>query len=154
MKSPNKILIIRQLDKKLSFLQEALLKSITQKGWIHLFRHALGMSLRQFGQRLQITPQGMKDIERREEEGTITLNALKEVADALDMHFVYAFIPKKYSLEQMVERKAREYAQKIVSRTSTTMKLEGQENSEERIKQSIEELTAQIKHEMPRNLWD
>ena len=70
------------------------------------------------------------------------------------MHFVYAFVPKKDSLEQMVERKARENAQTIVKRTSTTMKLEDQENSEERIKQAIEELTAQIKREMPRSLWD
>ncbi len=154
MKQKNNLLIIKQLDKKLHMLQPLLTKPIAPKGWINLLRHTLQMSLRQLGQRLAITPQGMKDIEKREQEGTITLKALKEVGDALEMQFVYAFIPKGDSLEQMIERKARESAQKIVKRTSTSMKLEDQENSEERIKQAIEELTAQIKREMPKNLWD
>jgi predicted DNA-binding mobile mystery protein A len=154
MKQKNNQLIIRQLDKKLQTLEPLLTISVAQKGWISLLRQTLQMSLRQLGQRLKITPQGMKDIEKREAEGTITLNALKEVGDALDMQFVYAFIPKNTSLEQIVEHKARERAQKIVKRTSTSMKLEDQENSEERIKQAIEELTAQIKREMPKSLWD
>lgn len=119
-----------------------------------MLRCALHMSLRQLGQRLKITPQGMKDIEKREQEGTITINALKEVGDVLGMQLIYAFIPKGESLEQMIERKARESAHNIVKRTSTSMKLEDQENSEERIKQAIEELTVQIKREMPKNLWD
>ena len=154
MNQNNNILIIRQLDKKLEALRPLHTTSIAPKGWISLFRQTIRMSLRQLGQRLQITPQGMKDIEKREAEGTITLNAMKEVGDALGMQFVYAFIPKSDSLEKMVERKARERAQKIVKRTSTTMKLEDQENSEERIEQAIEELTEQIKREIPKNLWD
>jgi hypothetical protein len=34
------------------------------------------------------------------------------------------------------------------------MKLENQENSEEYIRSAIEELTDEIKREMPRSLWD
>jgi predicted DNA-binding mobile mystery protein A len=154
MKRNNNLLVIRQLDKKLHELQSLLTQSVAQKGWISLLRQSLQMSLRQLGQRLEITPQGMKDIERREREGTITLKTLKEVGDALGMKFVYAFIPKGETLEQMIEQKAHERAQKIVKRTSISMKLEDQENSEERIKQAIEEMTAEIKREMPKNLWD
>ena len=112
------------------------------------------MSLRQLGTRLQMTPQGVKDIERREKEGTITINSLKAAADALGMQLVYGFIPKEELLEKMVDRKAREKAEHIVGRTSVTMKLEDQENSEERIKQAIRELAEEIKREMPGNLWD
>ena len=50
--------------------------------------------------------------------------------------------------------KAKELAANIVARTSNTMKLEDQENSEKRIKKAIEERTAVIKNEMPKTLWD
>jgi predicted DNA-binding mobile mystery protein A len=101
-----------------------------------------------------MTPQGVKDIERREKEGTITINSLKVAADALGMQLVYGFIPREELLEKMIDRKAREKAEYIVGRTSVTMKLEDQENSEERIKQAIKELAEEIKREMPGNLWD
>jgi hypothetical protein len=79
---------------------------------------------------------------------------LREAAEALDMTLVYGFIPKDGSLEKMIERKAYEKARKIVSRTSTTMKLEDQGNSKERIKQAVAEPAEEIKREMPKNLWD
>jgi hypothetical protein len=52
------------------------------------------------------------------------------------------------------ERKAKQIATQIVMRTSGTMKLEDQENSEERIEKAIEERTAEIIDEMPKILWD
>jgi hypothetical protein len=70
------------------------------------------------------------------------------------MKFVYGFVPKNGTLEDMVEKKAREKAVKIVQRTSDTMKLEDQENSQKRLKQAVDELVQEIKREMPRSLWD
>ena len=55
------------------------------------------------------------------------------------MDLVYALVPKDGSLDALIERKARELAIKIVSRTSNTMRLEDQENSTERIKKAIDE---------------
>jgi hypothetical protein len=43
---------------------------------------------------------------------------------------------------------------KIVARTSNTMKLEDQENSEIRLSKAIEERKALLKYEMPKILWD
>jgi predicted DNA-binding mobile mystery protein A len=153
MKLQNSKLILRQLDKKLMAFQPSL-DAMPTTGWVSLIRKTLNMSLRQLGDRLSITPQSMRDIEKRERAGTISLKALREAAEALDMTLVYGFIPKDGSLEKMIERKAYEKAQKIVSRTSTTMKLEDQGNSKERIKQAVAELTEEIKREMPKNLWD
>jgi hypothetical protein len=45
----------------------------------------------------------------------------------------------------MIDRKVYEKAQKIVSRTSTTMKLEDQGNLEERIKHAVVEMAEEIK---------
>jgi predicted DNA-binding mobile mystery protein A len=112
------------------------------------------MSLRQLGAKLSIVPQSVKEIEEREANGTITLNSLQEVARALDMQLVYGFVCKHESLEQMIEKRAKELATEIVMRTNNTMALEDQQNSKERIAQAIAQKTAEIKDEMPKYLWD
>jgi predicted DNA-binding mobile mystery protein A len=153
MKLQSSKLVLRQLDKKLMAFQP-LQEAMPATGWVNLVRKTLNMSLRQLGNRMSITPQSIRSIEKREKEGTVTLQTLKEAAEALDMILVYGFVPKDGSLEKMIERKAYEKAQKIVSRTSTTMKLEDQGNSKDRIKQAVAELAEEIKREMPKNLWD
>lgn len=154
MKHASKRLIVKQLDKKLIEFLPLSKQSFIPKGWIALIRKTLNMSLRQLGNRLSVSPQGVKDIEKREAEGSITLNTLREVGNALDMTLVYGFVPKNGSLEKMIENRAKELAQKIVMRTSTTMKLEDQENSDQGIKEAIDDMTEELKREMPKSLWD
>lgn len=154
MKDKKRILLIEQLDSKLMCFREVEDVISPSVGWIKSIRTALKMSLRQLGGRLNISPQAVRNMEKREAEGTITLNTLKELAFALDMRFVYGFIPKDGSIEQMIEKRAKEIATEIVSRTNTTMTLEDQQNSKERIKKAIEQKTEEIKYEMPKYLWD
>ena len=123
-------------------------------GWLKALRLALGMSSQQVAKKLSVTRQGVQDMERREKDGAITIKALREIANALDMQLVYGFIPKDGSLDALVERKARELAEEIVLHTSNTMKLEDQENLQERIEKAIAERTNAIKSEMPKTLWD
>jgi predicted DNA-binding mobile mystery protein A len=153
MKIQNSQLVIQQLDKKLQALS-ALQEIMPSKGWISVIRKTLNMSLRQLGNKMSITPQSVRDLEKREEEKTVTLKALTEAAEALDMTLVYGFIPKDGSLEKFIERKAYEKAQEIVRRTSTTMKLEDQENTKARLEQAVAEMAEEIKREMPKTLWD
>ncbi len=154
MKLRNSILVIRQLDRK--FLSLLPLKNNTPppNGWIRLVRTTLNMSLRQLGAKMGMTPQSVKEIEKREVLGTLTLNTLRDAATALDMKFIYGFVPNDVSLEKMIEHKAYKMALDIVNRTSMSMKLEDQENSDERIKDAISELTNDIKRTMPKKLWD
>jgi predicted DNA-binding mobile mystery protein A len=153
MKLQNSKIVLYQLDEKLQ-KAHVLKDTMPAEGWIAAVRKTLNMSLRQMANKMSISLQSVKAMETREAQGTLTLKTLKDAAEALDMTFVYGFIPKDGSLEKMIERKAREMAENIVRRTSTTMKLEGQENSPARIDQSIEELTEEIKREMPKSLWD
>lgn len=154
MKNNKQLLLIQQTDKKTQVFKE--LKSVItpSKGWINTFRKALKMSLRQLGNRLQISPQSVREIEEREANGTITIKSMRDVANALDMQLVYGFISKHDSLEQMIEKRAKELAKEIVMRTHNTMTLESQENSAERIEQAIAQKSAEIKYEMPKYLWD
>ena len=147
-------LLLEQLDQKIFYLSGLEKVSIPGEGWIFSIRSAIKMSLRQLGKKMGITAQSMKEIESREKNGTVSLNVLKQVAHALDMHFVYGFIPKTKSLDGMIEARASQLAKEIVLRTSASMKLEDQENLPERINKSIVEKTQEIKNEMPRYLWD
>lgn len=149
-----KRLQLEQLDRKLRGFNTAAQVTPPPTGWLKAVRVSLGMSLQQLADKLSITKQSVQEIETREKEGNITLKTLKDTANALDMQLVYGFVPKDGTLDDLIERKAKELAIRIVSRTSNTMKLEDQENSKQRIKKAIEERTAIIKNEMPKMLWD
>jgi predicted DNA-binding mobile mystery protein A len=149
-----KRLQIQQLEAKLKIFLSASKIEIPPTGWINAIRTTLGMSLQQLGEKLSLTRQSVQELEQREREGTVSLNSLKEIANALDMQFIYGFVPKDGSLDELIDRKARELAYKIVMRTSNTMKLEDQEVSKERIKKAVDERTAQLKNELPKILWD
>ena len=93
-------------------------------------------------------------IERREKEGAITIKALREVAQVLDMQLVYGFVPMDGSLDDIIEKRAREVAIQIVQRTAHTMQLEDQANTKKRIEAAIVEMTEELKKEVPKMLWD
>ena len=124
------------------------------KGWVNAIRDALGMTMQQLGNKLNISKQAVKDIETREKEGSITIKSLREIGHAMDMQLVYGFVPNDGSLEALIEKRAIELATQIVMRTAATMKLEDQSNSDQRIKNAIKERATKIKNEMPKMLWD
>jgi len=145
---------IQQIDKRISSFTEAKRYPTPSSGWIRAIRMALGMTLQQLANKLSITKQGVKEMELREAEGAITLKSLREAAKAMDMELVYGFVPIAGTLEKHIEKKSSELAKQIVLRTSNNMKLEDQENSNDRIKKAIQERTAILKHEIPKTLWD
>jgi predicted DNA-binding mobile mystery protein A len=147
-------LLIEQADRKLAAFRSLDSIIIPQRGWIHTIRIALKMSLRQLGNRLKISPQSVKEIEERESNGSITLKGLKEAGAVLDMKLVYGFIPQSHSLEQIIENRAIEIAKEIVMRSSSTMQLEDQKNSKERLEKAIKSRAEEIKSKMPKFLWD
>lgn len=149
-----KSLQMQQLNSKmLSFasLKQAAMPPI---GWIKAIRTATGMSMQQLGNKLNVSKQGVMNIEKREKEGSITIKSLREIARAMDMQLVYGFVPNDGSLDALIEKRATELATQIVMRTANTMKLEDQANSEKRIETAIRERAADIKKEMPKILWD
>ncbi len=149
-----KSLLIQQLSRKMIVFGSIQQTAVPPSGWIRTIRNALGMSLQQLGKKLSITRQSVQEMEQREQDGTITLKSLKEVAKAMDMQLVYAFVPVDGTLEDLIERKATALARQIVMRTSNSMKLEDQQNSSERLEKAIQERANAIKNEMPKILWD
>jgi len=149
-----KSLQLQQLNSKM--LGFASLKQVAMPptGWIKAIRTAIGMSMQQLGNKLNVSKQGIMDIEKREKDGAITIKSLREIARAMDMQLVYGFVPNDGSLDALIEKRATELATQIVMRTANTMKLEDQTNSKKRIETAIRERAAAIKNEMPKILWD
>ncbi|HRO18491.1 MAG TPA: mobile mystery protein A [Ferruginibacter sp.] len=149
-----KSLQLQQLNSKM--LGFASLKQVAMPptGWIKAIRTAIGMSMQQLGNKLNVSKQGVMDIEKREKDGSITIKSLREIARAMDMQLVYGFVPNDGSLDALIEKRATELATQIVMRTANTMKLEDQANSKKRLETAIRERAAAIKNEMPKILWD
>ena len=137
-----KKLLIEQLDQKLKPFQKTEAVLVPDKGWINTIRTTLNMTMAQLGTKLNITRQGVKKIEESEAKGTISINSLKEVGDVLNLKFIYGFVPKDGSIDNLINSKAEKLARKIVLRTNQNMKLEDQGISNE------------IKREMRKSLWD
>lgn len=154
MKDSERKLMLEQLDKKLSKFASIGSDITPRSGWIKAIRTALNISLIQFARILKKSSPTVKELEEREAEQNITLKKLTEVGEALNLRLVYGFVPEEGSLEKIIEKRAYQLAKEIVMRTSHTMKLEDQENSEERINKAILERAEKIKNEMPKYLWD
>ncbi len=145
---------LQQLNRKMQGFAKLKEVAIPPTGWIKAIRTALGMSMQQLGNRLNVSKQGVMDMEKREKDGSITIKSLREIARAMDMQLVYGFVPNDGSLDALIEKRATELAIQIVMRTANTMKLEDQANSKKRIEAAIKERAAAIKNEKPKILWD
>jgi predicted DNA-binding mobile mystery protein A len=149
-----KRLLIEQLDQKLIEFKGAVMVLTPTKGWINTIRTTLNMTRDQLGKKLKLTKGAIQKIEEREASGQITINKLRDVGQALDMQFVYGFVPKKGSIDIFINSKAEKLATKIVLRTNQNMKLEDQGIGDEKINESIMDLASEIKREMRKSLWD
>ncbi len=64
-------------------------------------------------------------MQRREATGTIQLDTLRELAEAMGCKLVYAVVPDK-PLEEVRRARALELARKTLARSTHSMKLEAQ----------------------------
>jgi predicted DNA-binding mobile mystery protein A len=149
-----KSLQLQQLNSKMLCFASLKQVAMPPTGWIKAIRTAIGMSMQQLGNKLNVSKQGVMDIEKREKDGSITIKSLREIARAMDMQLVYGFVPNDGSLDALIEKRATELVTHIVMRTAHTMKLEDQANSKKRIETAIRERATAIKNEMPKILWD
>ena len=153
MEKKYKKLTLEQLDKTLEGFRSISKIPIPPKGWIRAVRTALSMTGTQLARKLDTNKQRIARIEQDEKQGRVTVNTLRNVAEAMECEFVYGFVPKE-SLEQTVCDQARRVAVKRMSRSNQMMRLEAQELNEKEKKQVLDELIDEITNEMPRYLWD
>jgi predicted DNA-binding mobile mystery protein A len=149
-----KQLLIEQLDQKLEKFKYFAMVLIPSKGWINTIRTTLNMTREQLGTKLEMTKGAIQKIEEREASGQITINKLRGVGQALDMKFVYGFVPNDGSIDDLISVKSEKLARKIVMRTNQNMKLEDQGIGDEKINKTIKDLAKEIKREVRKSIWD
>ena len=141
------------LDRQLPALQAAAstLRSRPAKGWIAAIRTALGMSSPALAKLLKVSQPTIHEYERGEVRGSITLETLRRVAEALDAELIVALVPRKpvaAALRARAEFIAREEMRAVIN----TMRLEDQEVEGEATREEYEKLVTSLLTN-PRKLW-
>jgi predicted DNA-binding mobile mystery protein A len=116
---------LEQLDRSLAEPIHDVQTQIPTGGWLKTIRDALGITTRQFAKRLGVSQANVIKTEQSEAHGTITLNQLRKIAEALDCTVVYSLIPRA-PLSEVIDRQAQFAAEKLVGRTAHSMSLENQ----------------------------
>ena len=98
-----------RLDDRLDAARSVAEQPRPHGGWIRAIRQALGMSGREFADRLGVTQQTIPDIERSEQRDTIKLETLRRAAAALDCDLAYVLVPRR-GLDELVTQQARRKA--------------------------------------------
>ncbi|WCE31898.1 mobile mystery protein A [Vibrio sp. SCSIO 43137] len=149
---PVKKTVLRQYRELVDAVKGILLPSTPKEGWIRTVRKALDMSGAQLADRAGMTRNRISVLERREADGDITLNQLKQLAEALDCDFAYILKPRKPVSDTLQER-ALEVAKIEVEKASKNMFLEAQSISKEKENILISELAEDIMRAGGRKLW-
>lgn len=153
MKTNYQQLLIRQLSGRLRSLSRPDLREVPSKGWIRSLREALAMSHYQLAKRIRVSQPTVVNWEQREAKGTITLNSLKKVADAMQCDLVYALVPRK-PLEKILKDRALQVASASVEQVAHSMGLEDQRTSAAHRKTVLKQTARRLLEDKPRRLWD
>lgn len=153
MKPTRKRLILTQLETTLDRLDCLRIVQRPAKGWLQAIREALGMSGRQFAQRLGVSPPWVTNLEKKELTGSVTIKAMRQAAEAMDCVFVYALMPRE-TLSAILRKRAEILAGKRLAHVSHTMLLEDQQLSVSEQKKAFESEVETLLRDMPKELWD
>ncbi len=122
-------------------------------GWVAAFQEAIGMSTSALADRVGISRNNVYSAIKNEQSGSISLNQLEKMADAMGGKLVYAIIPRQGEVDDIIMAQARKKAKRIIQRTRAHMALEEQIEGLRSQEEMIEELAREIAREMPRDFW-
>ncbi|HTX49559.1 MAG TPA: mobile mystery protein A [Caulobacteraceae bacterium] len=142
----------KHLDRRLASLRA---EDLTRppRGWIRAIREAIGMTAAQLGERTGASQSRIARIEKGEVRGTLTMNTLRHVAEAMGCTLVYALVPNR-PLDEMLRERAQDVADRQLARTHQTMRLENQALTPDDLRAERERLVAALLQGDPRRLWD
>ena len=120
------------------------------RGWIKAIREALGMTTAQLAKRLRVKQPSLVAIEQSEEKGTIELQTLRRVAEALDCTLVYALVPNR-PLEETVRDRARAFLRRRREHVEHSMRLEDQGVQRKDSEAQVDEI---LRETNPGRFWE
>jgi predicted DNA-binding mobile mystery protein A len=144
---------IRHLDSRFATLRPLLKTQRPPKGWLRAIRDALGMTTKQFGQRLGVSQPRIVELEQSEVSGTVTLNTLQRAAEALGCRLVYVLVPEQ-PLAETVRERAELVADRQSSAVEHTMRLEDQAVTDKGAARALRQQMIEDLLRRPARLWD
>src|SRR5438270_1807889 len=114
---------LRHLDQRFAALRPFDKQPRPPRGWLRAIRDALGMTTKQFAERLGVSQPRIIELEQSEVSGKVTLNTLQRAAEALGCRVVYALVPER-PLADTVRKRAEEIAHRQLADIAQTMSLE------------------------------
>jgi len=121
-------------------------------GWLRLLRTALGMRQRDLGARMGVSAQAVAQLEAREQEGSVTLGALREAARAMGAEVFYVIVPER-SVSVALRERADAAARLMLRQVHHSMRMEDQETGAAERDARLAELTEELLRS-PSALWD
>ena len=117
---------LKQISRKVEQVRPCARTMEIKGGWIRCLRQALGMKLKDLAQITGLSAHSITELEQREVQGKVTVNKLKQMAEAMNCKLVYAFLPKQ-PLEEYVNQRAHQRALEILKTAEIHMTLEEQQ---------------------------
>src|ERR1051325_1043345 len=150
-----KDLKLRQLETQLTDWRRLVAKRpfAPKRGWIHEIRTVLGMSSDQLARRMGVSQPVVARFEGNEAEGGITLKPRRRAAAALNCDVAYALVPRA-NLQETLERRAFEVANRLARQVSHSMELEDQGVPKKETELQVSEIAKELLARRPRELWD
>lgn len=127
--------------------------TLPQEGWIRTVRKALGMSVFQLARSLGRTRASVSNIERAELSGSVSIKNMQQMAEAMNCRFVYAIIPE-VSIEDLIQKRAKEKAVIIVAEANSHMALEAQTLDKETIEFEVNRIQNSFINDLSADLWN
>jgi predicted DNA-binding mobile mystery protein A len=148
-----KSLVLKQYREIIAAATQQIVKlKVPPEGWLRTNRKALQMPAKIIMQKAGIKKSELYRLEKAEVEGTLTLNKLKIMANAMDCDFHYTVIPRD-EIKTLIKHKARLHAIKLVNNANIHMQLEAQNTSIAQVELQIDQVTQQLIQEMPEWFW-
>jgi predicted DNA-binding mobile mystery protein A len=111
------------------------------------------MSVRQLAERAGLSKTSVASAEASEARGTVQLNSIQRLAEAMDCRLVYAIVPND-SLRHAIEEQAERRAARLVAQVSDSMELEEQGVSREEKRRQVRDLADEVLRSRGRDFWD
>lgn len=127
--------------------------ALPPEGWLRTNRKALKLPVRLILEKASIKKSELYRIEKAEVDGTLTLNKLKETANAMGCELRYAVVPKG-EINSIIKDRARSHAKRLVTSASVNMQLEEQATTNAQIELQINNVTEALIKEMPDWFWE
>ena len=107
----------------------------------------------QLAKRLKLKPQTIEAMQHNEVSGTIKLQTLRKLAEALGCRVVYAVVPPK-PLDAMRRDKAYAIAKRQLRHVAHSMKLEAQGIGDTQEQRAIDRMVEELLNGNPKKLWE